>query len=72
MDAGDAGDAWDENSKRNEGTIKLDQKDGGLAPGQFVVFYTDKAECIGSGIISEKHWTKFLLQSKCASSSKTL
>jgi len=68
----DAGDTWDENSKRNEGTIKLDQKDGGLAPGQFVVFYTDKAECIGSGIISEKHWTKFLLQSKCASSSKTL
>jgi tRNA-specific 2-thiouridylase len=42
------------------GNIRLDQKDGGLAPGQFVVFYNDE-ECLGSGVISERHWAKFLL-----------
>ena len=41
--------------------ILLDAKDGGLAPGQFVAFYTyNGTECLGSGVISEKHWTKFL------------
>jgi len=43
------------------GNICLDKKDGGLAPGQYVVFYqpgTD--ECLGAGVISEKHWAKFL------------
>lgn len=43
------------------GNISLDKKDGGLAPGQYVVFYrlgTD--ECLGAGVISEKHWAKFL------------
>lgn len=43
------------------GKITLDNKDGGLAPGQYVVFYqlgTD--ECLGAGVISEKHWAKFL------------
>ena len=39
--------------------VKLDAKDGGLAPGQFVVMYLEN-ECLGGGIISEKHWAKFL------------
>ena len=43
------------------GTVKLEEKDGGLAPGQFVVFYDD-VECLGSGVISEKHWLKFQTQ----------
>lgn len=41
-----------------EGKIILDKKDGGLAPGQFVVFY-DGTECLGSAVISEKHWLAF-------------
>ena len=41
------------------GRITLDKKDGGLAPGQFVVFYSG-TECLGSAVISEKHWLKFL------------
>ncbi|KAL7434609.1 hypothetical protein ACHAXH_005322 [Discostella pseudostelligera] len=43
------------------GNVRLIQKDGGLAPGQYVVFYragTD--ECLGAGIISERHWANFL------------
>lgn len=41
------------------GNVSLDRKDGGLAPGQYVVFYrTD--ECLGAGIISERHWASFL------------
>ena len=51
-------------SSRNGGFIKLDQKDGGLAPGQYVAFYTDNAECLGGGIISERHWTRFLLDTQ--------
>lgn len=50
-------------NKRNGGIIKLDEKDGGLAAGQYVVFYTEDAECLGGGIISERHWAKFLGQS---------
>jgi tRNA (5-methylaminomethyl-2-thiouridylate)-methyltransferase len=42
------------------GIVKLDQKDGGLAPGQFVVFYNGE-ECLGGGVISERHWARFLL-----------
>ena len=56
-------------SKRNGGIIKLDEKDGGLAPGQYVVFYTEDAECLGGGIISERHWAKFLLDSQSRSKS---
>lgn len=50
-------------STGEEGTIKLDQKDGGLAPGQYVAFYEGE-ECLGGGVISEKHWAKFLLDKK--------
>lgn len=42
-----------------EGEVRLDSKDGGLAPGQFVAFYIG-SECLGSGIISERHWASFL------------
>lgn len=41
------------------GKVVLDEKDGGLAPGQFVVFY-DGIECLGSAVISERHWLDFL------------
>lgn len=54
-------------NKRNGGMIKLDEKDGGLAPGQYVVFYTEDAECLGGGIISERHWAKFLLDTQSRS-----
>jgi tRNA-specific 2-thiouridylase len=47
--------------------VKLDQKDGGLAPGQFVVIYHGK-ECLGGGVISERHWAKFLSASKTRNS----
>mmetsp|Transcript_8196 Transcript_8196/g.12337 ORF Transcript_8196/g.12337 Transcript_8196/m.12337 type:complete len:820 (+) Transcript_8196:102-2561(+) len=40
------------------GSVTLEEKDGGLAPGQFVAFYDD-LECLGSSVISEKHWMKF-------------
>ena len=43
------------------GNVCLDIKDGGLAPGQYVVFYKeDTDECLGAGVISEKHWNKYL------------
>ena len=46
-----------------EGDVELDEKDGGLAPGQYVAFYSidGSAECLGGGVISERQWTKFLL-----------
>lgn len=64
----------EEEKEINQGTfigrIKLDKKDGGLAPGQFVVFYglseeneseeEDELECLGSAVISEQHWASFL------------
>lgn len=40
----------------SEGTVDLDQMDSGLAPGQYVVFYGDNGECLGSGIMSESRW----------------
>eukprot|EP00978_Attheya_sp_CCMP212_P025684 scaffold83100_cov60-Attheya_sp.AAC.1 len=47
------------------GKIRLDAKDGGLAPGQFVAFYgLHTEECYGGGIISERHWTKLLLENE--------
>ena len=43
------------------GNIRLEKKDGGLAPGQYVVFYEKGGdECLGSGVISDLHWTNFL------------
>lgn len=48
----------DADGRGNEGEVVLDTKDGGLAPGQFVAFY-DGVECLGSGIISERHWDAF-------------
>jgi tRNA-5-taurinomethyluridine 2-sulfurtransferase len=53
-----------QNQVNSEGRIRLDGKDGGLAPGQYVVFYSDNAECLGGGIISERHWAQFLLDHK--------
>jgi tRNA U34 2-thiouridine synthase MnmA/TrmU len=48
-------------SDGSTGNIRLDEKDGGLAPGQYVVFYrTGTYECLGAGIISERHWATFL------------
>mmetsp|Transcript_1432 Transcript_1432/g.1774 ORF Transcript_1432/g.1774 Transcript_1432/m.1774 type:complete len:842 (+) Transcript_1432:24-2549(+) len=47
-----------DNTYFDAGTIILEEKDGGLAPGQFVAFY-DGIECLGSGVISEKHWLKY-------------
>jgi tRNA-specific 2-thiouridylase len=45
------------------GNVMLENKDGGLAPGQFVVFYKkDNPECLGGGVISERHWAEFLTQ----------
>jgi len=44
-----------------EGMVELDEKDGGLAPGQYAVFY-DGEECLGGGVISERHWAKFLTE----------
>jgi tRNA (5-methylaminomethyl-2-thiouridylate)-methyltransferase len=41
------------------GEVHLDEKDGGLAPGQFVAFYAGD-ECLGGGVISERHWAQFL------------
>ena len=49
-----------EDEHGDEGKVKLEGKDGGLAAGQYVVFYNDDAECLGGGIISERHWTEFL------------
>jgi tRNA U34 2-thiouridine synthase MnmA/TrmU len=46
------------------GIVELDSKDGGLAPGQYVAFYTEDAECLGGGIISEQHWAKFLFDAQ--------
>mmetsp|Transcript_4518 Transcript_4518/g.5185 ORF Transcript_4518/g.5185 Transcript_4518/m.5185 type:complete len:85 (+) Transcript_4518:265-519(+) len=49
----------DDNGNSDIGKVVLDKKDGGLAPGQFVVFY-DGLECLGSAVISERHWIDFL------------
>ena len=51
-------------SSGESGLVQLVKKDGGLAPGQFVVFYRDE-ECLGGGVISERHWAKFLSGSTC-------
>jgi tRNA-specific 2-thiouridylase len=54
-----------EDESASSGKIVLDAKDGGLAPGQYVAFYlVDSLECLGSGVISEKHWVDFLTKSR--------
>jgi len=35
------------------GVVVLDEKDGGLAPGQFIVFYDEEGYCLGSAVIGE-------------------
>lgn len=52
------------------GKIRLDHKDGGLAPGQFVAFYRD-LECLGGGVISERHWAEFLSHQPTSSAAAT-
>lgn len=39
--------------------VQLERKDSGLAPGQYVVFYRE-TECLGCGVISERHWINLL------------
>merc|ERR1712176_1706305 len=52
-------------TSNSTGDVDLDMKDGGLAPGQFVVFYnTYDSECLGCGIISENHWLQFISNQK--------
>jgi tRNA-specific 2-thiouridylase len=48
-----------EDETSSVGDVILDAKDSGLAPGQYVAFY-DGIECVGAGVISERHWTRFL------------
>ena len=49
------------------GNVHLDTKDKGLAPGQYCVFYhMDDDECLGAGVISERHWAKLLLETNGA------
>ena len=49
------------------GNVHLDTKDKGLAPGQYCVFYNmDDDECLGAGVISERHWAKLLLETNQA------
>jgi len=60
----------DGDNSDDEGDVQLDQKDGGLAPGQYVAFYLPDGECLGGGVISERHWAKFLLDRTTTSQNK--
>lgn len=44
LEAGGAGD---------RGVVVLEEKDGGLAPGQYIAFYDEEAVCWGSAVIAE-------------------
>lgn len=49
----------DPNGDASVGEVQLDKVDSGLAPGQYLVFYNGTG-CLGSGVISERHWATFV------------
>jgi tRNA-5-taurinomethyluridine 2-sulfurtransferase len=49
-----------EHEESLDGHVQLESRDSGLAPGQYVAFYHGDV-CLGAGVISERHWTQFLL-----------
>lgn len=52
-----------EQTSPSTANVDLDAPDSGLAPGQYVVFYSQQ-ECLGGGVISERHWNRFLQNNK--------
>jgi tRNA-5-taurinomethyluridine 2-sulfurtransferase len=49
------------NEEGTMGNVQLENRDSGLAPGQYVAFYDDM-ECLGGGVISEQHWMTFITE----------
>ena len=42
-----------EGTTGDKGVVVLQDKDGGLAPGQYIAFYDEEAVCWGSAVIAE-------------------